>query len=264
MKYVIELFLFPIFHRFLSNKEYLNEEDTEKYKLGLIYAKKNSSNFFKLCYYTLITLFGYYVLCDLPCFPRELLGKGELSNCFTGGYPDWMYHIKPELFNVYYLTALAFHLTDLIWLLWIYELQTDFKMMLVHHICTITLITFSYLCNYSNIGSIIIFLHDFGDIFVYIMRVFLNTKAPKILKTLTGFLLLIVWIYTRLYVLFGIIIEIYIGFSTHFNWANVNLLTFLCFLYVMHIIWVYHILKKLYTAIFVNRYEDCYKFQKVS
>ena len=39
MKYVIELFLFPIFHRFLSNKEYLNEEDTEKYKLGLIYAK---------------------------------------------------------------------------------------------------------------------------------------------------------------------------------------------------------------------------------
>jgi hypothetical protein len=211
----------------------------------------------------LIAAFGYYVLSQTNYFPRILFGNGELSNCFIGGYPDWIYHKKPDLFNVYYLVALAFHLTDLIWLLWIYELQTDFRMMLVHHICTISLIIFSYLCNYSNLGSVIMFLHDFGDIFVYIARVFLNTRAPEYTKISSGILLLFVWIYTRIYVFRGIIYDIYLGFSMNYNWAIINILAFLCFLYVLHCYWVYLIFKKICAALFIKTYEDTFKVQKL-
>ena len=238
-------------------------EDPEKYNIGIIYARKNCTNFFKLIYYTLITIFGIYVLSDQPYFPWQLLGKGEISNCFKGGFPNWIYHQKPDYFNIYYLGVLAFHISDLIWLLFVYELQTDFLMMLVHHICTISLITFSYLTNYSNIGSIIIFLHDFGDIFVYIARIFLNTKAPEFTKSSSGILLLLVWIYTRLFVFGGIINALYIEFSLNHSWINWNILLFLCFLYLLHMYWIYLIFKKICAALFVNKYEDTFKVKKI-
>lgn len=182
---------------------------------------------------------------------------------FKEGFPNCFFHSKPEYFNYYYLGALAFHITDLIWLLGIYELQTDFLMMLVHHFCTISLITFSYLSNYSNVGCIVIFLHDIGDIFVYIARIFLNTKAPEFTKVSSGILLLLVWIYTRIYVFGGMLFDIYDGISTHFNWININLVTFLCFLYVLHCYWVFLIFKKICTALFVKKYEDTFKVKKI-
>lgn len=231
--------------------------------MGLIYAKKNCTNFFKLCYYIFIVIVGYNVLKDLPYLPKSLCGNGEISAMFEGGFPNSFYHKKPQFFNEYYLGTLAFHITDLIWLLWIYELQTDFLMMLVHHICTISLITFSYLSNYSNIGCIIIFLHDFGDIFVYVARIFLNTKAPEFTKVSSGILLLLVWIYTRAYVFGGMILDTYTGISSHFNWVNINLLGFACFLYILHLNWIYLIFKKIMTALFVKKYEDTFKVKKI-
>lgn len=246
-----------------SKKEYLNTEDPEKYAIGLIYAKKNCTNVFKLFYYICISSLGYYVLSQTNFFPKELFGHGEISNCFAGGYPNWIYFTKPELFNVYYLVALAYHLTDLVWLLGIYELQTDFKMMLVHHICTISLVVFSYLCNYSHLGSIIMFLHDFGDIFVYIARILLNTSFPETSKTSSGIVLLIVWIYTRLYVFAGVIFSVYRGFAPDYNLAIINIIIFLCFLYVLHIYWVYLIFKKICMALFGKIYEDTFKVSKV-
>lgn len=206
---------------------------------------------------------GYYVLSDMEYFPWQLFGKGDFSKCFTAGYPEFVFHTKPKYFNEYYLGALAFHITDLIWLLGVYELQTDFLMMLVHHFCTISLITFSYLTNYSSAGSIIIFLHDFGDIFVYVARIFLNTKAPEFTKTSSGILLLSVWIYTRLFVLAGIIRDIYIGLFMAFNWVIGILLVFLCFLYVLHMYWIFLIFKKICAALFVKKYEDTFKIKKI-
>merc|ERR1711957_1081743 len=88
--------------------------------------------------------------------------------------------------------------------------------------------------------------HDFGDIFVYIARIFLNTKAPEWTKGSSAVLLLLVWIYTRIYVLMYIIIDIYIGFSTHFNLVNRTLWSLLCFLFILHCYWVFLIGKKIF------------------
>jgi hypothetical protein len=192
------------------------------------------------------------------------LGTGEISAMFKKGFPDSFFHIKPLYFNIYYLGALAFHITDLIWLIGIYELQTDFLMMLLHHMCTISLITFSYLSNYSNVGSIVLFLHDLGDIFVYIVRIFLNTRAPEILKISSGILLLVIYVYTRIYVFMDLLIEVFKGISTHFNWVNKCLWGFLVFLYILHLYWVFLILKKIFSALFMKTYEDTFKVNKRS
>lgn len=247
----------------ISKKEFLNTDDQEKYRLGLIYAKKNSTNFFKLLYYTLSVIVAYNILSHLPYFPSYFGGNGEISIMYKDGYPNYFFHEKPEYFNVFYLGILAFHMSDLIWLLWIYELQTDFLMMLVHHFCTISLITFSYLSNNSNIGCIIIFLHDFGDIFVYIARILLYTNAPEFTKVGSGILLLLVWIYTRIYIFFGVIRDCHAGLYDNINWVTQILIGFLCFLYVLHCYWVFLIFKKICAALFVKKYEDTFKVKKI-
>lgn len=254
--------LLPFFHK-LSKKEYLNTEDTEKYNIGLIYAKKNATNFFKLCYYIFISCFGYYILKDLDYLPTTLGGSGVFSNMFKDGFDKSFFFAKHEYFNYYYLGALAFHITDLIWLLGIYELQSDFLMMLVHHFCTISLIVFSFLSNHSNYGSIVIFLHDIGDIFVYIARILLYIRVPEFLKVGSGILLLLVWIYTRLYVFADVITGTWTGINLNANWVNLNLVYFLCFLYILHCYWVFLIFKKVCAGIFAKKYEDTFKVKKI-
>ena len=255
--------MYRIVHK-LSRDEYLNPNDTEKYNLGLIYARKDCSNFWKLFYYTFIVIFGYNVLSDLPYSTKTFFGKGEVSVIFKEGFPESHYHIKPDYFNVWYLINLSHQITDFIWLIGIYELQTDFLMMLVHHTCTISLISFSYLSNYSHIGALILFLHDFGDIFVYVARLFLNTRAPEFTKTSSGILLLFVWIYTRIYILAELALVIYMELNVKFNWVLGVMWVILTFLYILHCYWVFLIAKKICNALFVRKYEDTFKVNKKS
>ena len=42
--------------------------------------------------------------------------------------------------------------------------------MFFHHIATIVLIAFSYSVNYTNIGMLIMSLHDFSDIFLEVSK----------------------------------------------------------------------------------------------
>lgn len=183
-------------------------------------------------------------------------------NMFTPGYPNAFYHWKPYLFDIYYLTDLAFCLTDLIWLLFIYELQSDFILMLFHHMCTISLISFSFLTNWSNIGSIVLFLHDVCDIIVYISRINLNIEVKKGNVIICGICLLISFLYLRLFILGKVIWSLYHGVTWEWDWPTTCLFTFLCFLYIMHVNWVYLIIQKFSNALFKNKYEDTAKIKK--
>ena len=141
-----------------------------------------------------MTVFGYILLKQLDYFPTSLRGKGYLMKMFESGYPGKFYHWKPDYFDFYYLTALGFCVTDLIWLVFIYKLQSDFVMMLLHHICTISLLSFSFLTNYSNIGCIVLILHDIGDIFVYVTRIVINTDAKSFIKLSFATLFVLIFI----------------------------------------------------------------------
>jgi hypothetical protein len=249
------------------NNKYKNPTDTQNYKMGKIYLKKLCTNFFKFLYYLGLSTFGYMILKDLHFFPVSLGGSGTISTVFTSyTYPNMFFWAKPDLFNIYYLGQLSFCITDLIWLVFIYEFQTDFLMMLLHHVCTISLILFSYVTNFSQIGCIILFLHDFGDIFVYFTRIVINTNVKSIYSVLAGSTLLVVFIYTRLYVFAeGILALANYSMTPNNPWHEVPIVlcTFLTFLYILHLNWVYLILRKIFNAIFKNDVADVYKVKQV-
>lgn len=208
-----------------------------------------------------MTSFGYFILKQLDYFPVELGGNGYIDKMWEAGYPNCFYHWKPEYFDIYYLCGLAFCLTDLIWLLFIYELQSDFVLMLLHHFCTISLISFSFISNYSNIGSIVLFLHDAGDIVVYFARIIVNMDRKNVI-VVTGILLLAIFLYTRIFVLGKVLVSIYYGNSWPWKSVTTFLFLFLCFLMIMHINWIWLILKKWLGAIIKNKFEDTASFKK--
>lgn len=210
---------------------------------GKKYRLKLPDHAFKIVMYFALTVFGYYILKDLNYFPKSLLGKGWLPNMFIKGYPNSFYLEKPPLFDFYYMVCLSFFISDFIWLLFINEKQTDFINMLLHHICTITLIIFSHLVHYSNVGSIVIFLHLETDILVHLTRFFLQIEIPEIIREITGFLLLCNFVYARVYVLGDIIYVLY----HYVTWKGIVdwfLLIFLVIIYIMHINWAIMLLQK--------------------
>jgi hypothetical protein len=240
----------------ILNEKYKNPEDIQNYNLGKIYLKKLCTNFFKMVFYFVICVISYNILKQLDYFPVSLGGNGDMKNLFVKGYPDFYFHWKPEYFDIYYLVELSYCLTDLVWLVFIYELQTDFILMLFHHTCTISLISFSFLTNYTNIGCLVLFLHDSGDILVYFTRILINSNLKNLYVLLIGLCLTTFFIYTRLVVFGQLISLIWNGIPAPWCIVTTCLWGFLTFLYIIHINWVYLLLKKIYVAIFQNKIED--------
>ena len=252
---------YPILYRY-SKTEYLDPADEKNFKLGVIFAKINTQNVFKLLYYTFISAVGYYIMYDLDYFPNYLFGNGDLEKSMSKEITDRFFYEKPAYFNEYYLLSFTYHFTDLFFLVFVHESQSDFLMMLVHHICTVILISFSYLGNYGNLGSLILITHDFGDIFVHLCRLFTNTNSNNILKVMSGILLLSVFAYTRLYVLLKLILGFLNNVGTHNLLFSIQW-SFLWVLYCLHIIWMYMISKKVYKAISKHIYEDSFNIKKI-
>jgi len=209
-------------------------------------SKKWIPVFFKLVYFTLVIIIGHFIVKDMECFPGELFGNGDIMGIFKG-FPQQIFYHKPELFDLYYLMTLAFTITDLIWLLFIYDKQSDFSLMLLHHICTVTLVVFSYLVNSSQIGIIVFYFHDLTDIFVYLTRIAILTKIPDGMKFGTAGILLAFFIYYRIYFFSRLLYNIFLHMN---DWHvfNILLFTFLTFLLIMHTYWVYSIVKRFYHA----------------
>jgi TLC domain len=76
--------------------------------------------------------------------------------------------------------------------------------MFLHHVVTLMLYGFSYLVNMTAAGSVVMYLHDWADIFTSIVRCFTETTLlPFTLFGITG--MAISWFYTRL-IIFPVVI----------------------------------------------------------
>ena len=69
--------VYPIVNQVLKAK-YVEDRDER--------VKKASANFFKFLYYSLCSLFGYYVVKDMDMVPPIMGGSGHISNAFHN-YP---------------------------------------------------------------------------------------------------------------------------------------------------------------------------------
>ena len=135
--------------------------------------------------------------------------------------------------------------------------------MLLHHLCTLSLVIFSYLTNYSNLGSIVLFLHNTSDIFVYLTRLLIQTDSPEWIKNLSGIFLTCSMLYTRLYVFGQAIYTLYFYATWEWGFTLDFLFLFLTFLYLMHINWCVLLLSKFYLIVVGNRLSDTVEFKKV-
>ena len=251
------IFILPLIMAYKTIIEYLSkgfsesclakkykEAKTEKMKkLANIYRHKLPRHIYKITFYVGITIYGYYVLRNLPYFPKSMLGNGYMPKMFLKGFPDSYFHERSSLFILYYNISLAYFVNDFIFL-FIMERQSDFIKMLLHHICTISLIIFSYVTNYSNIGSLVIFCHMQSDILLHVTRFLLQTDNPVPIVGFIGIVFTINFVYMRQFVFGDMIYTIYRYITWKWGIITTTLWLFLVMLYILHLHWSYILLSK--------------------
>lgn len=87
-------------------------------------------------------------------------GSGDLSNLFID-YPNWS---KPAYFDLFYIASTGYHIESCVTHI-LSERNSDFIEMTLHHILTLNLIVFSYLSCFTKVGVLILWLHNWSDIF---------------------------------------------------------------------------------------------------
>jgi len=242
-----------------SNNNHNNDgkdakEDNQSGMTHEMAIKKLTQNMFKFLYYSAAIYLGYHALKDLNYFPYELLGNGDMRNMFTG-FPSVLFFQKTEYFDTYYLVSLAYVATDLFFLVFVHDFSSDFYIMFLHHCCTISLISFSFLTQMSHVGAIVLFAHDFTDISVYLVRTLLHTNAHDYAKAGFGIIMILNWIYLRFYVFVKLIFHIIFYYEV-WNVFSYNLLMFLIFLVLMHVYWISAILARLFRYFGGSNLED--------
>nr|CAH8856307.1 unnamed protein product [Trichobilharzia regenti] len=139
----------------------------------------------KFCYYTTMFTYGLFSL-----YKKSYLWdvRDAMQN-----YP---YYVMPTEIHWYYMIQLGYYTASLIWVF--YEVKrSDFKVLLGHHIATVSLLAFSYITNHHRIGALILLLHDVADCWMEAAKLCKYVKkhaASEVLFTIFVF----VWIVTRL------------------------------------------------------------------
>ena len=245
-------------------KKYKNPKDEKMKELADIYRRKLARHVYKITFYVSITIFGYYILKDLPYFPKSMGGKGYMAAMFLPGFPYSYFHQKPPLFNFYYNLSLASFVSDFIFLFISEKQQSDFINMFLHHLCTISLVIFSFITNYSNIGCLVIFCHMQSDILLHLERFLLQTDKHIYVLTIVGIIFVSNFIYMRQYVFGEMIYVIYKYITWKWGIITTMLWLFLVILYIMHLRWTYVLLYKTSELVFEKkRIADDIKFDKI-
>lgn len=156
---------------------------------------------FKFCYMSSIVAWGFHILLDAPWFPAELGGKGDVKKCWFNGSP---YQSQMPNQQFYYLIQLSYHLHSLVFQIYLSH-REDFWEMALHHTVTIALIFGSYVMGEQRVGTLVLIVHDIGDVTSYLVKFMVDTDFTKTTLSFYG-LLLATWGYTRLYVYPAVII----------------------------------------------------------
>jgi len=186
---------------FLSIKRnfgrFLSENIDEKYQgeERLARVEKMSKLMYDSIFYSSASGFAFYCFMNTNVIPKYLFGQGECDSLFDG-YPH-----KPQIpiFNEFYLYQMGNHLYRLIHHWIVSRKDEKFYEMHLHHWIAFWLIAYSYLLNYTNLGGIVIILHDVADIFFSSGRVYDSLRNKiKVIWYGCAISILISWIYSRL------------------------------------------------------------------
>ncbi|KAM8830063.1 ceramide synthase 5-like isoform 1-T1 [Synchiropus picturatus] len=204
---------------------------------------KFSESMWRFTFYLGVFVYGLHHLWQTPWM-------WDTRQCWYN-YP--FQHQSPEQYN-YYIAELAFY-----WSLMISQFtdirRKDFVIMLVHHLATIFLITFSYANNMLRAGTLVMCVHDASDIFLEAAKLANYAKYQKVCDGLFvvfsfSFFVCRLIIYP-FWIVYSVLFESWEIVGPYQAWWLLNGL--LLVLQVLHIIWFYLILRIAIKAIFKGK-----------
>ncbi|OCU00887.1 ceramide synthase 1 [Xenopus laevis] len=136
-------------------------------------ASKVPESAWKLLFYTISWSYSFYLL-----FFTEYNFFHDPSCCFHG----WKSGVQvPRDIALAYLIQGSFYAHSTYATLYMDSWRKDSVVMILHHLVTFTLITFSYAFRYHNIGILVLFLHDINDIQLEFtkLNVYFKTRGGK-------------------------------------------------------------------------------------
>ncbi|XP_078321316.1 ceramide synthase 5-like isoform X3 [Crassostrea virginica] len=184
-------------------------------------------------FYCAMFIYGLFILWDKSWF-------WETKNCWIG-WPKQ--DVSPGIYW-YYVIELGFY-WSLTFTLMVDHRRKDFKEMVVHHLVTMALMYFSWVCNFVRVGTLVLLVHDAVDYWMAAAKMAKYCKQ-QLLCELFFAVFVVVWIVTRLIIypfriLYTSSIEIY-QYLDYFPSAYLfNAL--LIVLQILHILWTIMIFK---------------------
>lgn len=130
---------------------------------------------YKLIIYTSTTVILYWIL-QRGKFLHTYLGGDNPTPLYFDNYPCQQ---LPQYLDDFYVLKLGYHFYELLYTLLFQLDRPDFPEYLLHHILTFALILYSYSVNFLPVGAGIMFVHDFSDIFVVIMKLTADITSMK-------------------------------------------------------------------------------------
>eukprot|EP00727_Mastigamoeba_balamuthi_P006004 m51a1_g2022 putative longevity-assurance family protein (388) ;mRNA; f:1290319-1291757 len=219
-------------------------------------------NSFGLLFYVVATVVGNVVLADKDWAPRAFVwgATGHPDNCWSN---YWSYDASRDV-RMYYAFGLGHSLHAMYFQLLHKERRRDFLEMMVHHIVTVLLITLSYVYGYTRIGTLVLLVHDFSDVFICLARA-ANECTPDWVVALSFVLLNASWVYLRLFCYPFMLVwsatfrAVPIVNAQGFEGHNAGYWPFnvlLWVLYVLHLFWFAMFLKMWYYMIAKSSLDD--------
>ena len=207
----------------------------------------------RFMFYFCFCLVGYFVL-FIPETASWVLDTKDL-------WSNWPFHPISPAIHFYYQIELGAYLHQLTWT----EInRSDALEMMIHHVVTIILLSFSFLTNFTRIGTSILFVHDSADIFLEMGKIFNYIQRCRRAKW-AGFItdgffatFTITFFVTRLYIYpMYLVYGLVIGAKNHFGtWPGYYFYAcLLVVLQVLHIFWFYLILRVLYRLVLTGQVE---------
>lgn len=253
--YLFRYLTVKVFAKILR-KTYLDSDE----EIMTIYTNKVSTNSFKFFYFLLSTIIGYCVLKDTDFLSKNSLGNGDFLTFVSKGEEHVYGYDKPNGLKFYYNLNLAFVYFETL-LLITQPLQSDFLIMVLHHLVTVSLIVFSWVSNNSAVGSFILLVLYYGDVHSTIVRVLIYLDINDLIPAFFTFVFLINFAYTRLYVFAEIVYILCFKLEVTYVSVVYFLNTFLILILLLSVLWQVMITKKFLIWLKTRRIEDIYKIK---
>lgn len=197
-------------------------------------------------YYLSIFIYGVFIMLKKPWLY-------DVNKCWY----DYPHHNLDNDVWWYYMISLSFY-WSMVFTHFFETKRKDFWQMFFHHLVTIALITFSWTCNFTRVGTLILVLHDCADIPLQAAKMCIYVGHKAVCDAVFA-LFAVTWVLTR-----DCIYPLWIVRSTLFEATNIIPLfpayyifnSLLIILFLLHLYWTYFIFRIIGNTVIKGKVED--------